>query len=222
MRKNILLMLALLSLPFSGIAQTVYDDFNLKQWTFIKEGVGPKLNEANQRLEITLPGNSKDGPNAIFFAGYKSNCELTGNFDIQVDYSLLKLPAYSGLRVGITIPNVVTVARESFSQHDDGFPAGDYYLVGGATNVWVPTSDKKGKLRLVRTDTSVSGYYFDAASLNWTLISSTPVTTDTVKFQLWAWSHNNRFDKKTVAVAFDNVVVNSGSLVGADCPFVSQ
>jgi len=221
MKKSNLLALLLLSASSASFAQTVYDDFNLKQWNIIKEGTGPTIQEANQRLEITLPANSKDGSNAIFYAGYSSKCVLQGNFDIQFDYSLLKFPSYSGVRAGITIPSVITVARESFSQHDDGFTAGEFYIVGGDAFTSVPTSDKKGKLRVARNNGVVSGYFFDATLKAWQLIGSSSVSIDNVPFQIWVWSHDSRFDDKSAKVAFDNIIVNSGNLAGVQCPFTA-
>jgi len=68
----------------------------------------------------------------------------------------------------------------------------------------------------------LSGYYFDATLKAWQLIDSTPVTTATGAFALQVWSGYSDFAHKSIKVAWDNVILNSGTLVGANCPFTAK
>ena len=78
---------------------------------------------------------------------------------------------------------------------------------------FVPTSDKSGKLRLVRSGSEITGYY--RKSSGWAKISSSTVSTGDVTFGISAWSHDYAFTDKQVKIAFDNFVINKGELT---CP----
>jgi len=104
----------LLFIPAVSLSQTVdsgteaafsvtKDDFNDNKinsslWKSYTVGSGPTVAERNKRLEITFPANSSGD---LFGAGYTTVCTLTGDFDIQVDYSLLTWPKENGVRVGM-------------------------------------------------------------------------------------------------------------------------
>jgi len=212
-----LLALLLLTASSTGLAATVYDDFNLKQWDIFRGGTGPSVHEANQRVEMMFAANSSDAPGTgEFFVAYQSKCELQGDFDIQADFSLLRLPQFNGTRIGIGVANAA-VERTSFL----GGP--EAYLVDAHHGFTVvPTTDKAGKLRAVRVGGVLSGYYFDATLKVWKLIDSTPVTTATGPFALQVWTGYADFAHVSIKVAWDNVILNSGTLVGARCPFAAK
>jgi hypothetical protein len=223
-KQTTLLSLLLLTASSAGLAATVYDNFNIEQWNIVRAGTGPGIHEANQRLEISLAATSsaKSGAPDLFTAGYESNCQLQGNFDIQVDYSLLHFPPLNGVRVGLSFPDTdaFSVERTSFSLRE--YSGGEVYLVdAGHGFTAIPTTDKKGKLRAVREDGVISGYYFNATLKTWQLIGSASVISDPLRFRIALWSHNYAFDDKAVKVAFDNLIVNSGTLVGSLCPFAA-
>jgi len=217
-KQSNLLALLLLATSSTGLAATVYDDFNLKQWNIIRAGTGAGVHEANQRLEISLaPVSSPPGGADLFIAGYESKCQLQGNFDIQVDYSLRTWPQFNGVRVGLSFPDVFSVERTSLGQ-----PTGDSYIVdANDSSIIRHTTDMKGKLRAVREDGVINGYYFDATLKTWQFIGSFSVISDPLRFRLAIWSYDVAFDHKAVKVAFDNIIVNSGTLVGSLCPFAA-
>jgi len=217
MKQSSLFALLLLTASSAGLAATVYDDFNLKQWYIFRGGSGPSVHESNQRVEMMFAANSSDAPGTgEFFVAYQSKCELQGDFDLQVDFSLLRFPQSNGTRIGIGVANAA-VERTSFL----GGP--EVYLVDAHHGFTVmPTTDKVGKLRAVRVGGVLSGYYFDATLKAWQLIDSTPVTTATGAFALQVWSGYSDFAHKSIKVAWDNVILNSGTLVGANCPFTAK
>ncbi|MBI2010294.1 MAG: hypothetical protein HYS86_03935 [Candidatus Chisholmbacteria bacterium] len=226
--------------PFRVYSSTLLkDDFNDNTinnalWTEAFLGTGPSISESNQRLEITIPGDSVDDPiTEAFIAGYFSQCKFRGDFDIQVDYNLLVWPFKSGVRVGLVTKtgllgnDVALVERIGFGAPTDfsGYPR-DVYLTdfGGGIFTTVTTNDLLGKLRLVRNGNTLQGQYYNADSGNWVTIDSHNRLPEEVSFGLLAWSHNNFFTDQNVLVAFDNFLINQGQLVCGDVgvPYFSQ
>lgn len=203
-----------------GSSPTPYDDFDDNAWDDtlwnVIESGGPYVTETNQRLEITLPADSS-GDN--FYAGYSSTHVLRGDFDVQVDYHLLTWPENNGVRMGLwieKIPYTYTVERASYGI-SDGFAAGDHYTTNFADSILLsPTGDTDGKLRLVRTGSLIEGYWRNETSNGWVLSQSRQVNTVSageVTFMLKAWSHDYAFADEPVVVAFDNFVINKGTVV---------
>jgi outer membrane protein assembly factor BamB len=197
-----------------------YDDFNDNVpnsaiWAILEYG-GPETDETNQQLEITLPADSS-GDN--FYAGYTSNCVLSGDFDVQVDYHLINWPSNNGVRAGLWIersPYIYTVERASYGI-SDGFAPGDHYTTNFADSILLSvTNDTDGKLRLIRTGTTFEGYYFDDISHDWVLsqsIQGEVISSRDVTFMIRAWSHDYAFSDELVKVGFDNFVINKGDVI---------
>jgi hypothetical protein len=199
-------------------AAAPYDDFALTRWSVTRIGVGPIVHEANQRLEVALPAHAREATGVDYFrGGYLSKCQLRGDFDIQLTFTLLRYPPANGVRAGFDFDNRFNVERISFSP-TDLHAKGDYYLVHGDSIIFTPTTDRWGKLRAVREGALISGYYFDAASKTWQFIGSSAMTTDDLPFRISIWSHDWAFANQSTKVAFDDVVVNTGTLVGTNCP----
>ncbi len=209
------------------------DDFNdntlnTSQWIGFIKGYGLSMAETNQRLEIAFPADSTDDPTlGIFEARYNSICQLRGDFDMQVDYNLLVWPFANGVRVGLgairineEVPplNYGTVERASWGSANDmpGFPREVYltHFDDGVQGIST-TADQSGKLRLVRSGNTITGYYFSSGY--WVALHSGHVTTEDVPFSISAWSHDYSFTDQEVKVAFDNFIVNQGQLV---CPII--
>jgi outer membrane protein assembly factor BamB len=199
---------------------TPYDDFDDNAcddtlWNVIESG-GPYVTETNQRLEITLPADSS-GDN--FSAGYSGTHVLRGDFDIQVDYQLLTWPENNGVRMGLWIeraPSTCTVERASYGT-SDGFTAGDHYTTNFDDSILISaTGDTDGKLRLVRTGSLFEGYYRNETSGDWVLsqrFQGGSSSAGEATFMLKAWSHDYAFADDLVVVAFDNFVINKGTVV---------
>ncbi len=148
-----------------------------------------------------------------------STGKLSGDFDIQVNYRLVQWPKGSGIRVGLGTTSG-TVERKSWGK-EGKTGAEDYGTNIGTAAVmdfWLdnavqltPAKGRSGALRLVRKGDQETGYY--SAGGKWVEIGSGTVTRDDVRFALLAWGHDERFTNKKVAVAFDNFVVNAGTVV---------
>jgi hypothetical protein len=202
-----------------AMAVTGSDDFNdnaidSAKWTAVVRGTGPSIAETNQRLEITLPANSANDPQSgDFSAYYQSVSCLSGDFNIQVDYQLtsspLTWPSLSGVRVGLTLDGyAVERVGPGPTESPPEVYTTDFNHVGNST----PTSDLSGKLRLTRSGGVLTGYYYNSG---WVQMATATFVADT-RYHLSAWSHDDKFGDQLTKVAFDNFVVNSGTL--GTCP----
>jgi hypothetical protein len=193
------------------------DDFNgttinTTLWNVVisPPGVGT-ITETNQRLEMVKTGMGTS------FQGLESRCKAGGDFDVQVDFTLLNWP----------VPNYHVVRLVSLDMQPGpvglvGLYRASYFteiyqmrsITGVAGEVAVP--DVSGKLRLVRTGSTIGSYYWDGTKF--VLVASSPADTVDTRFALI-------FDFDTgpppsssltnIAVALDNFKVNAGTIT---CP----
>ncbi len=223
-------LLSLSVAPTASLAQgpIFSDDFNdnavnSSMWIAGSTGAGPTIAETTGQVLINFHSNSSNNPAAGFFgAAYGSICQLSGDFDMQVDFDLLTWPPANGVRVGLGTP-MATMERTSFNG-GDGFGTREVYVVdlrgGGGGLVITPgsTGDASGKLRLGRMGNTVTGYYYDPANSNpWVTLGSYsgPGMAADAQVALGSWSHDYAFADVNVAMAFDNFTVQQGRLV---CP----
>jgi len=182
------------------------------------EGSGPEVSQTEQGIIITFPGSSRESSRGEFRGAYASTCELSGDFDIQVDYSLLNFPKKNGARVGLYLSGQsknIIVEFVSFSSREQGWQGEHYVTHFNDEIIAIPTKDTSGALRLIRDGNTISGYYFDAKLNLWQRISSSSVTTRKMGVSAQMWSHDYCFNDKTVQVALENLVVNRGDV---KCP----
>lgn len=186
-------------------AQLSTDDFNAKalncaQWTILQPPPTSTVTVAttNQRLEVSISSGSGGG-------GIISNCSLAGDFDVQVDYSLLNWPANNlhGFRLNARELQA-GINRSSFTP--------ELYVssVAGFTSTLV-TSDSVGQLRLVRSGTLASTFVSNGST--WTLVGSGQVVTGNTRIELDLGT--NDVNAPATSAAFDNFKVNAGTVV---CP----
>lgn len=207
----------------------IADDFGdptLSKWLWMPrvQGTGTSVAERDQRVQVEFAADAADDPSAgISRAGYVGTGRLKGDFDIQVSYTLLTWPSKNGVRVGL-VTSCGDIERTSRGTVADfaGTPDEVYSTNIGAemtvTDLWTEgriqisaTDDRSGKLRLVRSDGRMVGYADKSGQ--WAEIGGNAVRTDDAEFALMVWSHNDRFTGQRVVVAFDDFVVNSGTLV---------
>jgi hypothetical protein len=198
------------------------NSINPSFWSTDVIGSGPAVAATNQTIIVTLPPNSVNDPSQqVFRGGLQSTCWLAGDFDMQVDFKLVVWPQSSGVRVGlfIPVPPIDAVERVGFGPTEaPGLPR-EVYLTNFADGVKgiTGTVDLSGTLRMVRSGTSLAGYYLSSG--NWVLINVGPtVNTGDVRFGFAAWSHNALFGGQEAKVGFNNFIVNSGQLI---CPVLS-
>lgn len=186
----------------------------------------PSVAAVNGEMRVTIP---YDSMGETFAAGYTSTCLFTGDFDVAIDYKLLSFPANNGVRVGLVANNVVKrqgwgsgaeVVRTS-SGANEGV-TGESYMTHINMDCChpIPTAARTGKLRLIRSQGIVTGYYFDAYQNFWVEINNggTPVSFGDTPIELAAWSHDSFFSDKNIQIAFDNFFISKGTLTGPECP----
>jgi dipeptidyl aminopeptidase/acylaminoacyl peptidase len=192
-----------LAFPDLVLPNPYVDEFNdnvrdVNIWQLLHDGVGGYFAEANGRMEMTLDA----APGAFVSSRVDFHCLLHGDFDAQVDYTLLSWPAANGARVQIDVSlDDATVARESETSGESY----NMWSAGGGSG-YVPTSDTSGTLRVTRAgDTLTSYYWHDGA---WVTIGSGPALGGTALISLDAATYNT-FAGQPVRVAFDNFKIDA-------------
>src|SRR5713226_8710532 len=195
-----------LTCPIAPSAPIMNDDFgtnvlNANRWSLL---VPPPtstvtVNVTNQQLQVAMGPGAGGG-------GVLSNCSLSGDFDAQVDYILLNWSANNthSVRLGARDlgPGLGMNMSSFFSE---------LYVFFAGTSALVPTSDTAGKLRLVRTGSTISGFFLNGTS--WVLVGSAAVSTGPTRFNLDLGTGNP--SAPSVSIAFDNFKVNAGTI---SCP----
>ncbi|MCL6597644.1 MAG: IPT/TIG domain-containing protein, partial [Alicyclobacillus macrosporangiidus] len=188
-------------------SRIIYDDFNDNQIDSSKWSVGndPNTNveEINGRLELSISPNASG---TAFAAGISSLCAVSGDYDIEVEYSLLTWPNGNGVRLGLGT-TASCMERTSLGTGQEAYLT-DSDSLGHGPVVW--TNDQNGKLRIKRTGSTVTGYYYSNEISGWveagTYSNTNPGPTT---FVLQIWSHDGIFAPQgsEIRVALDNISV---------------
>jgi hypothetical protein len=197
------------------------NNINSSRWLTSYIGNGSTVAETNQRLEFSIPANSFIllSNSSTVVASVTSSCQLRGDFDFQVDYQLLNWPPSNGASL------VVTAHREQTSEKDLrtfqnverlSLPTlqRDVYATdfGDGIHKVNATSDMSGKLRMVRSNSTITGFYYSSGY--WVPIHSARENTSAdVTIKLVAYTNRDLFADKQVKIAFDNATLNKGYLV---------
>ena len=162
-----------LPLPLSETCSDNFDDNSLdsSRWNPDVSPPGGSLAETNGRIEL----NPKTGPTSV---GLSTKCSANGDFDAQIDYELVDW--YQGSPALIRL--VAHWLESGPSGHTGVYTAGWYTQLRSldGTVVEIYPSIPSGTLRLVRTNTTVWGYYHDGT--NFQLIGSAPIENDPTAF----------------------------------------
>jgi hypothetical protein len=179
----------------------------------------PSVAVANNRLEFTVPATSQFGAAGLQLL---DDHQLTGNYDVQVDFNMLNWPANNGVQAGfVTIGYEVARVNSDFGQG-----AQDAYMVyfaaeqvQGQPTVFhvVTTPDTSGRLRLSRTGNTISGYYLHNNA--WQLIASYTNSQQGAPTSFYVGGYvGNRSITQITEVAFDNLQVTNKVFPSALAP----
>lgn len=209
------LVVTLLTASPSHGGGVITENFNNNQyaqqyWWINSIGAGVDSTVANNRLEITLPVSTGG---SLYMGMMGSNFALAGDFDMQVDFSLLNWPANNASQIGLSIDqaNDCSIFRRSRGVNEGG--GGEIYftMIKGQMSQ-VPASGSSGTLRMTRTGNTMAGYYWDGA--NWLLVGT---GTDA---SLGAPTHVNSnlnrdssFSGPSVQAAFGNIQLTYDTLM---------
>jgi hypothetical protein len=183
-------------------------------WSVDVVGAGPAVSEVNGRLEVLLPRTAVGGAGGVIRAGYASRCQLRGDFDVQVSYTLIAWPDGNGTRLALTTG--WSMERTSFGGAKDypGRPREAYMVetTGSGKNI-TATTHRSGALRLARVGNTMYAYRLEGSS--WVLQYSGKAPSGDLAFSIAAWSEDALFTDRDVLAAFDDFIVLSGTVV---CP----
>jgi len=129
-----------------------------------------------------------------------------GDFEVEVGFKLISFPRPSRDRVEADVAVEIQGDRYSIGRWNDGNGLDAYWMWGGGVpNVYIPTKDNSGKLRVGRVGSKLYGDYWDGGK--WVNIRSAAVRDGSARVSLVAFNSTSR---KTVEVQFDNFKVVSG------------
>jgi hypothetical protein len=139
-------------------------------------------------------------------------CPLHGDFDVQVDYSLLQWPTgVNGANIGLNLwPVTAGFSRTSAPWGPDVYNMWANSSGGGGSTA---TDDTRGTMRFVRTGTLYTSYVLDGK--NWRPIASGDGSGADASIVLTLSAHIPDFAHRGVKAALDNFRVNSGRFVCA-------
>jgi len=161
-------------------------------WTSFDDGVGSTVSARDGHLKLALANSAQSARSPI--AGIMSICTLPNDFDLRVSYSLPRWPTDNGTRFGLTLSSSILPtlpgedAVERVSHGGPDTTRGEVYLADfGGDNVLnaIATNDRIGQLRLVRTGTVLTAFYFGHSS--WVQIYSGRGLIGDVHFELKVW-----------------------------------
>jgi hypothetical protein len=179
---------------------------DLKLWTVSAVGTGPTATQANGGIDLVIPAGAVQDPKQGNLAiNLSTSCQLTGDFDLQLDYTLVKWPARNSVRVGMAAGHY-SAHRSSNTGTIAGSVADNLYVTDFAgTLTSVGTQDTTGRLRLTRVGATITGYYHSSGA--WVKISSAAAPTEPMSYGIAAWTDYNTVVKSDVSVNVKNLTV---------------
>jgi hypothetical protein len=212
----VLLAVFLLSLsPAYGgtITENFIDNqFNINLWGLWKALQGTTVQVDNNRLEVTVAGSGYAG-----IAGY--GFTLVGDFDMQVDFTLLTWPPANKTQVYITATNKLSslfqIGRGNIGPFGDN-PSKELYFISDAFGISqtanVTGPDMSGTLRLVRTGNKMEGFYWNGSA--WQSIGSATHANlgSKVMIFLGAGPYYDYYSGISAKAAFSNIQISYTTL----------
>lgn len=200
--------------PAAGFAES-FDNGTLDSslWHTIQDP-GGSVAEANGSLVASITTTAVPGGQYNQIDEHTGwNCTLNGDFDYQVDYSLLQWPQFGAFFAQLSA--FFADAAVSRSSSTFGPPYNQQYqawMNGGSGSF--STTDSSGTFRLVRTNGIVSAYVRGPSLPDWRLVASGSAPGSTV-LGFGLWEPGNTFTGQAASVAYDNFRLNAGAVT---CP----
>jgi hypothetical protein len=219
-KKTILLVLLLLAVtllavsPSRGAVITENFDNNLFNddlfWIF-SMGSGVTATVANERLEIGIPA-AVGGFGNIGIVDYL----FLGDFDLQVDFSLLNWPAHNQTQVQMGVGSKGGQGYFQVGRRSRGLNEGDgteiYYTM--VKQQWTgdiaAASGDAGKLRIKRTGATVEGLFWDGSA--WHSLGSYSAPIYGQPSYVFMNFSNTGGDSPAILGAFDNIKITYNTL----------
>lgn len=206
-------------ITIAGAEEPVFRDqfdqgLDSTHWSYSTGGVGASAHVSDGVLEMKLQADANSGGGDGFGANVDGVCDLSGDFDVQVDFDLAEWDDSNGVRVGLTAVASPGSSQPFYALTERVGDYGSVYLThfsSDGVNGLVHTTDRIGSLRLVRIGTIASAYFFDGTE--WSLIHVGHLGDQPVRVGLHVWSHDYLFAHHETVVRFDNFQITQGLLV---------
>jgi hypothetical protein len=205
----LLLAVALLTVsPSQGATITenfAGNQYNTDLWNLYQSG-GTTAQVIHERLEVTVAGNG--------YAGlYGNGFTIKGDFDMQVDFTLINWPPNNLTQIAMGLQNESTnlgqVARANS-------PGGEqYFTIIMDTNNAIGVTDPplSGTLRMVRAGNKVETFYKDGAAWNSIGSATNGALGSEARVSLGIGPYGNNYSGIPAKAAYDNILIdlNPGS-----------
>lgn len=193
----------------------LYDDFLPVKWKQTVVGTGVTINQTNSRLDMII---SATAAGSSISGRWDSTCQLRGDFDVRVDWSLPGYVPQSGVRLAMAIGDA-SIERTGLGPNDFYTP-GDYYIqqIWGAYGAFTTTTNTSGKLRITRTGGTYKTFFQTGGTSTWVQTQEGPGGTADATISLMAFTGQPAFTQQKVTARFDNVQIYSGTTIGNNCP----
>ncbi len=192
--------------PIAAAPLPTPNTLDLKLWTVSIVGSGPTATQANSGIDLVIPAGAIQDPKQGNLAiNLSASCQLTGDFDLQLDYTLVKWPPRNSVRLGL-VAGHYSVHRSSNTGFVAGSAADNLYVTdfaGALTSVG--TQDATGRLRISRVGSTMTGYYRSNGA--WVKISTASGPTAPMSYGIAAWTDYNAVVKTDVSVNIKNFTV---------------
>jgi hypothetical protein len=183
------------------------NQFNIRLWGLWNSGTGTTAEVTNNRLEVTVTG-----PGYAGISGY--GFTLIGDFDMQVDFTLINWPTDNGTQLYVTA-NDASSSLFQVGRGNTGPTNGKELYFTLALNNFSYTdagSTSSGQLRLVRTGNKMEGFYWDGAA--WHSIGSATDASlgSKVMISLGVGPYANNYSGIPAKAAFSNIQITYTTL----------
>ena len=199
-----------ISTPYAPLEDDFDDNLRDPFWHVIQDP-GASISETDGRVQISIDGSAEPGgPFNQVNAHFGSNCSLPGDFDMQVDYSLLEWPPADGVFASL---NAFFIGA-FVSRHSDPFAGERYTAFSDPAFAGIVTTDLAGSFRIVRLGNTLDVDYRSVGG-EWVQLLSAPANPGDAVIGLGLSVIASQWAHQTASVAYDNFRLNSG---GLSCP----
>lgn len=193
--------------PIGAAPTPTPNTLDLSRWTASTLGSGPTATAgASGGVDLLIPANATQDSQKHFMAiTLEAKCKLSGDFDLQVDYSLVSWPARNSVRLGLAAGSYSVERSSNVHTVMDNLYVTDF----AGVQAIVGTQDITGRLRLTRVGATITGYYGSNGS--WVKVASAKTPTEATDYRIAAWTDYDAVVKSDVSMTVTHFTVSPGA-----------